>query len=190
MNAPRSQTIENVLFERMGVSVEDAFAIGADLVDAQISKAGEAGVDVESRLSGFLGLLLQLTDPQSMKALQTLIERLPRLAELAKRADEVPSMIAAFGDAFDDFQQRCESDGIDLERSMVNGLHAALWLGCQIDKEDLSRIGELLRSDILSHGINPGRRQRGECTFGSSKELIRHNGEITRWSIWVTGRDA
>ena len=151
MNAPGSQTIENVLFERMGVSVEDAFAIGADFVDEQVSKAGESGVDVESRLSGLLGLFLQLTDPQSMKALQTLIERLPRLAELAKRADEVPGMIAALGDVFDDFQQHCESEGINLECSMVNGLHAALWLGCQIDKEDLSRIGELLRSDILSH---------------------------------------
>ena len=151
MNAPRPQTIENVLFERMGVSVEDAFATGADFVDEQISKAGEAGVDVEPRLSGLLGLLVQLTEPENMKALQTLIERLPRLAELAKLADEVPNLLAAFGDVFDDFQQRCESEGINLECSLVNGLHAALWLGCQIDKEDLSRIGELLKSDILSH---------------------------------------
>ena len=38
-----------------------------------------------------------------------------------------------------------------MEKSLVNGLHAALWLGTQIEKDDLSRIGELLKSDILSH---------------------------------------
>lgn len=151
MNAPKSQTIEQVLFERMGVSVEDALATGADLVDEQVSRAGKSGVDVEHRLSGLLGLLVQLTAPENMKALQTLIERLPQLAQLAKLADEVPNLLAVFGDVFDEFQQRCESEGINLECSMVNGLHAALWLGCQIDKQDLSRLGELLKSDILSH---------------------------------------
>ena len=76
-----------------------------------------------------------------MKALQTLIGRLPQLGELAKLDDEVPNLIASLGDVFDDFQQRCVADGIDLECSMVNGLHAAPWLGCQIDKQDLTRLG-------------------------------------------------
>ncbi len=142
---------KNVFFERMGVSVEDAFATGADFVDEQISKASDSGVEVEPRLSGLLGLLVRLTEPENLQALQTLIERLPRLAGLARLADEVPNLVAAFGDVFDDFQQRCESEGIHLECSLINGLHAVLWLGCQIDKQDLSRLGELLRSDILSH---------------------------------------
>ena len=149
-NATESQTFEQVLFERMGVTVEDAFATGADVVDETVSKAAMDGVDVEPRVSGLLGLLLQMTEPENMKALQTLIGRLPQLAELAKVADEVPNLIASLGDVFDDFQKRCESEGINLECSMVNGLHAALWLGCQIDKQDLSRLGELLKSDILS----------------------------------------
>lgn len=151
LNGTKSQTIEQVLFERMGVSVEDAFATGADFVDETVSKAASDGVDVEPRLSSLLGLLVQVTEPENMKAFQTLIGRLPQLAELAKLADEVPNLIAAFGDVFDDFQQRCEAEGVNLECSMVNGLHAALWLGCQIDKQDLSRLGELLKSDILSH---------------------------------------
>ena len=150
LNAAKSQTFEQVLFERMGVSVEDAVATGADVVDETIAKAAMDGVDVEPRVSGLLGLLLQMTEPENMKALQTLISRLPQLAELAKLADEVPNLIASLGDVFDDFQKRCESEGINLECSMVNGLHAALWLGCQIDKQDLSRLGELLKSDILS----------------------------------------
>ena len=39
LNGTKSQTIEQVLFERMGVSVEDAFATGADFVDETVSKA-------------------------------------------------------------------------------------------------------------------------------------------------------
>lgn len=151
MNEPRPQTIEDVLFERMGVSVEDAFATGADVVDEQVSKAAEAGVDVEPRLSSLFGLLVQLTEPETMKALETLIQRLPQLAKLAQLADEVPNLLASLGDVFDDFQQRCQRQGIDLEGSMVNGLHAALWLGCNVDEEDLARLGELLKSDLLSH---------------------------------------
>ena len=150
LNDIKSQTIEQVLFERMGISVEDAFATGADFVDETVTKAAIGGVDVEPRISSLLGLLLQVTEPENMKALQTLINRLPQLAELTKLADDVPNLIASLGDVFDDFQQRCVADGINLECSMVNGLHAALWLGCQIDKEDLSRLGELLKSDILS----------------------------------------
>ncbi|QEG23730.1 DUF1641 domain-containing protein [Mariniblastus fucicola] len=146
-----SQTIEQVLFERMGVSVEDAFATSADAIDEKISRAADKGVEVEPRVEGLLGLLLQLTEPENMKSLQTLVQRLPQLAALAKLADEVPNVIASLGDVFDDFQKRCEGDGVDLERSLVNGLQAALWLGAQIDKQDLEKIGELLKSDILSN---------------------------------------
>ena len=132
LNAAKSQTFEQVLFERMGVSVEDAVATGADVVDETIAKAAMDGVDVEPRVSGLLGLLLQMTEPENMKALQTLIRRLPQLVELAKLADEVPNLIASLGDVFDDFQKRCESEGINLECSMINGLHlsrlGALWL--------------------------------------------------------------
>ena len=151
MNRPESQTIEEVLFEKMGVSVEGAFATGTNFVDEKVSDAAQRGIDLEPRLSSLMGMLVKLTEPATMSALHTLLERLPQLAQLAKLADEMPNIIAAVGDVFDDYQQRCASEGIDMEKSLVNGLHAALWLGTQIEKDDLSRIGELLKSDILSH---------------------------------------
>ena len=151
MDRPESQTIEEVLFEKMGVSVEGAFATGTNFVDEKVSDAAQRGIDLEPRLSSLMGMLVKLTEPATMSALNTLLERLPQLAQLAKLADEMPNIIAAVGDVFDDYQQRCASEGIDMEKSLVNGLHAALWLGTQIEKDDLSRIGELLKSDILSH---------------------------------------
>ncbi len=151
MNGPESQTIEEVLFEKMGVSVEGAFATGADFVDEKVSHAAQQGIDLEPRLSSLMGMLVKLTEPETMSALNTLLERLPQLAQLAKLADEMPNIIATVGDVLDDYQQRCSNEGIDVEKSLVNGLQAALWLGTQVEKEDLSRIGELLKSDILSH---------------------------------------
>lgn len=155
MTEPESQTIEQVLFEKMGVSVEGAFATGADFVDEKVSQAAQQGVDLESRLSSLMGMLVKLTEPETMAALNTLLERLPQLAQLAKLADEMPNIVAAVGDVLDDYQQRCVGEGIDMEKSLVNGLHAALWLGTQIEKDDLARVGELLKSDILSqHSIS------------------------------------
>lgn len=175
MNESSSQTIEDVLFERMGVSVEDAFATGADVIDEQVSKAAESGVDVEPRLSSLLGLLVQLTEPENMKALQTLIERLPQLAKLAQLVDEAPNIVASLGDVFDDFQQRSESQGINLEKSLVNGLHAALWLGCHIDEEDLSRLGELLKSDILSRESISAVGNAANALTAAQKEAAQTN---------------
>ena len=151
LDETKSQTIEHVLFERMGVSVEDAFATGADFVDEQVSKASESGVDIEPRLGSLFEILLKVTEPKTMTALNTLVDRLPQLAELTKLTDEVPNLLATVGDVLDDYQQRCAKEGIDMEKSLANGLHAALWLGSHVEKDDLARLGELLKSDILSH---------------------------------------
>jgi len=151
LNETKSQTIEHVLFERMGVSVEDAFATGADFVDEQVSKAAQSGVDIEPRLGSLFEILLKVTEPKTMTALNTLVDRLPQLAELTKLTDEVPNLLATVGDVLDDYQQRCAKEGIDMEKSLANGLHAALWLGSHVEKDDLARLGELLKSDILSH---------------------------------------
>ena len=144
------ETIEDVLFNKMGVSVEDALATGMDLVDEKVSQASDEGIDVESRLSGLLGLLVQLTEPENMQAIQTLIQRLPQIAQLAKLVDEFPNLIATFGDVFDDYGRRCEADGINLEDGLINGLQAILWLGSQIDKRDRERLSALFQSEILS----------------------------------------
>ena len=151
MNTPGSQTIEQALFENMGITLDDALATGTDFVDEQVARASKDGIDWEQRLSSLTGLLLQATEPKNLEALQTLIERLPQFAKLAKMVDEAPGLVAAMGDTIDELQQRCAADGLDLESGLINGLRAALWLGSNIQKDDLERLGELLQSDILSH---------------------------------------
>lgn len=151
MNKPQSQTIEQVLFEKMGVSVEDAFATGADFVDEKVSAAAEHGADLEPRFDGLLSLLKEVTQPDTLASLSELVQRLPQLVQLMRLADEIPSIIAALADAMDDFQKRCQGDGIDVEKSIANGIHAALFLTTHIEKDDLERLGQLLKSEIFSH---------------------------------------
>jgi uncharacterized protein YjgD (DUF1641 family) len=150
MNGTNSQTIEQVLFERMGMSVEDAVATGADVVDEKISNAVRSGIDVDARMAGLGALLEKLSDPKTVSALGQLLDSLPQLARLAKLAHEMPNILATLGDVLDDYQQRCAADGIDVERSLTNGFQAALWLGSKIDNDHLRRIGDLLDSDILN----------------------------------------
>lgn len=147
---PESRTIEQALFERMGVTVDDALATGTDALDEKVAQASRAGIDVEPRLSSLADLLVRLTEPQTLSALGTLIDRLPQLAQFASMLDAAPDLLATFGDVLDDFQKSAERDGIDVEKGLINGMHAALWFGNHLDKEDLSRIGEVLKSDILS----------------------------------------
>ena len=155
MSESNSQTIEQVLFERMGLSVEDAVATGADVVDEKVAAAFESGIDVDARLTGMSHLLEKLSEPATVSALGQLLESLPQLAQLAKLANEMPNMLATIGDVFDSHQQRCADQGIDVEKAITNGVHAALFLGSQVDSEHLQRIGDLLGSDILNpHAVN------------------------------------
>ncbi|MEL7498916.1 MAG: DUF1641 domain-containing protein [Planctomycetota bacterium] len=176
----QTSTIEQVLFERMGVTVEDALASGTDVIDEEVSRAAAEGIDVEMRMGSLLGLLQELTEPENMKALKTLIRSLPKLAEFVQIAESFPNLIATVGDAFDEFQQQCEADGLDLERSLLNGLNAALWLGCQADKDDLNRLGQLLKSDMLkpeaitvvSNAANAlSKTQQDESTAGEQQRI-------------------
>jgi uncharacterized protein YjgD (DUF1641 family) len=155
MNPPDSPTMEQVLFDRMGISVEDALATGVDVVDEKVSAAVDAGIDVNARISSLGQLLEKLTDPATVSAMEQLLEQLPQLAKIARFADEMPSILATLVDVIDDYQHRFEADGIDVEKALVNGLHATLWLGSQIKSEHLKRIGDLLASDILNpHAVN------------------------------------
>jgi uncharacterized protein YjgD (DUF1641 family) len=151
----RGATIEEVLFEQMGVSVENAVATGIDTIDDQVSRAVDSGVDVSGRLKDLAGLLEQLTEPNTLSALQTLLQKLPQLAQLAKIADQLPNALASLGDVLDDQQSRLAEQGIDLEKSLTNGIHAILHLGSKIDREHLNRIGEVLDSEVFNpHAVH------------------------------------
>jgi uncharacterized protein YjgD (DUF1641 family) len=150
MNPPESRTLEQALFERMGISVDDALSVGTDVLDEHVAAAAERGIDVDQRLAELLGLVVQLTQPDTLTAIKALVDHLPQLSRLASLADQLPDLLATVGDVLDDSQRRLESEGLDVERSLVNGIQAALWLGSQVEKEDLQRMGKLIQSDVLN----------------------------------------
>jgi len=155
MNASNSQTIEQILFERMGMSVEDAVATGTDAVDEKVSEAVRTGIDVDERIHGVTHLLEKLSDPSTVKALSQLLDRLPQIVQIAKIAHEMPNILAIVGDVLDEYQERCAIEGIDVEKALTNGMQAALWLGTNVDNDHLRRIGDLLGSDILNpHAVS------------------------------------
>ncbi len=155
MNPSNSKTIEQALFERMGVSVDDAIATGTDMLDEKVAAAVQSGVDVDGRFSDLGQLLEKLTEPSTIAALGQVLDSLPRLAALATLADQTPNILALIGDVLDSYQQRCARAGIDVEKAISNGLQAVLWLGTKIENEHLDRIGDLLGSDILNpHVLN------------------------------------
>ncbi len=155
MNPSDSQTIEQALFERMGISVDEAIAAGTDVLDEKVATAVDAGVDVSARMSTLGDLLEKLTQPETVTAIGKLLESLPQLVQLATLAREMPNLLATLGDVLDDYQRRCAAEGIDVEKAFTNGLQAALFLGTKMEKEHLVRIGDLLASDILNpHALN------------------------------------
>ena len=130
-------------------------ATGTDILDEKVAAAVRSGIDVDARIAILGQLLEKLTDPSAVAAMVQLLDHLPQLAQLAKWVNEMPNLVATLADTLDDYQQRCSADGIDLEKAVVNGLRASLWLGSQIENEHLQRIGDLLASDILNpHAVN------------------------------------
>lgn len=155
MKSSESKTLEQVLFDRMGVSIEDALATGVDTLDDHAARSVARGADLNERLSSLLPLLERFTEPETVAALHQFLDALPRLAELARAVSAWPDVVATAVDVLDEFQQKHADRGVDLEQAMVNGLEVALWLGSKVDSEHLKRIGDLLGSDILNpHALN------------------------------------
>ncbi|TWT49310.1 hypothetical protein Pla22_45040 [Rubripirellula amarantea] len=125
-------------------------AIAVDVFDAVARRASQDGIDIEERATRFAKLLVQISEPSNMRAMERLVSRLPKLEEGSELLDELPNLIAIAVDVFDEWAAQVKTDGIDFEQSLRQGLHAALYLGGQIRKEELDRIGFLLKSDVMS----------------------------------------
>lgn len=125
-------------------------AIATDFFDAICRKASQDGIDIEQRATESLKLLVQVTRPENMRAIQRLVSRLPKLEEGSAVLEELPNLIATATDVFDEWATQLKAEGIDLEQSLSRGLHAALYLGGQVREEELDRIGFLLKSEVLS----------------------------------------
>lgn len=124
-------------------------AIAMDFFDAISRRALQEGIDIEQRSTQLMKLVVQLTEPNNMSAIERLIARLPKLEEGSALLDELPNLIATAMDVFDEYAGQLKAEGIDLEQAVGQGLHAVLYLGCRISEDELDRIGFLLKSDVL-----------------------------------------
>ncbi len=68
-------------------------ATAVDTFDALVAEGRDHGVDVDQRLRDGLRLLERLTAPDTMRALNTLLDRLPTLAALAPMVDHAPALL-------------------------------------------------------------------------------------------------
>ncbi len=125
-------------------------AIAVDFFDAISRQASQDGIDIEQRATRLLHLLVQVTEPTNMQAIERLVARLPKLEAGSALLDEIPNLIATAVDVFDEWATQVKAEGIEVEQSLRQGLHAALYLGGQLRQEELDRIGFLLKSDVMS----------------------------------------
>jgi hypothetical protein len=68
-------------------------ATAVDTFDALVAEGREHGIDVDQRLRDGLRMLERLSAPDTMRALNTLLDRLPTLAALAPLVDDAPALL-------------------------------------------------------------------------------------------------
>jgi uncharacterized protein YjgD (DUF1641 family) len=144
----QAETIERAI--RMASELPNLVAIATDLFDAVCQNASQDGINIEQRATRLVKLIVQVTEPETMRAIESLVARLPKLAQGSALLDELPNLAAIAIDVFDEWATQLKEEGIELEQSLRQGLHAALYLGGQVRKEELDRIGFLLKSDVMS----------------------------------------
>jgi uncharacterized protein YjgD (DUF1641 family) len=100
-----------------------ALAVAADAADEFVRRAGDRGVDIDARLHDAAHLLERLTAPATLRALTTLLDRLPELERLLALADQAPGLVAMGVDAADEAMRHLQARGLD---RLVDGLGTAL----------------------------------------------------------------
>lgn len=73
------------------------------------------GVDPVLRAVALLPLLEKLSEPGTLEALQTMLDRLETVAEATVVLEQMPSIAAIFVDVFDDVASRLAARGLDVE---------------------------------------------------------------------------
>ncbi|TWT61687.1 DUF1641 domain-containing protein [Rubinisphaera italica] len=147
----RAKDVEHLVERAMQANnaADGLLATVADVIDEQCEKINQSGTSVEERIGSLASLLLKVTEPETVSALSRLVDRLPQLEEASRLLDEVPNLLAIATDVIDEYAANLKSHGVELEKSISQGLHALLWLGCRVSEEELERLGFLLRSDVL-----------------------------------------
>lgn len=130
--------------------IPNLIAMATDFLDAICRQASQEGIDLEQRATKLFKLFGRFTEPENIRNIEKLISRLPQLEAGSALLDDLPGLAATVVDVFDEWATQLKDDGIDLEQSIRQGLHAILYLGGQIRREELDRIGFLVKSDVLA----------------------------------------
>lgn len=144
----RAEQLEQIL--QMTSELPNLLAIATDFFDTIARRAADEGIDLQQRSADVFQLLKEVTEPKNLQAIRALVAQLPRLERGSELAGELPNLLAVAIDVFDEWAIQLKEEGIELESSLRNGLHAALYLGGQIRREEMDRLGFLLKSDVLS----------------------------------------
>lgn len=129
------ERIERVV-DRLERVVDDTPALlnmGADTFDNLYAALQAGGVDVDQRARAGLHLLARLTEPDTARHLETLLNK---VEALAGAAEEAPGLFAYAANALDDVARNAAQNGIDLDAR----LRTTLALVERLTAPDTSRV--------------------------------------------------
>lgn len=129
--------------------VTPALAVAADSADEFVVRAEARGVHLDARLHDAVALLERLTAPETMRVLNTLLDRVPQLKQLLRLADQAPGFVAMGADTLDDVMRDLQHRGVDVEAGLLNGASAALRFGAHIGPAQVDAIEGVLTSGVL-----------------------------------------
>lgn len=131
-----------------------------DTVDGWMDRLRASDIDIDERTKAMLRLLAELTAPQSIQALNTLLEVLPSLGAFIRQA---PSVLATMVDTGDELVIRLREEGIDIEHLGRRGLKAAKAL---IDSDVLEDSAIAVISNAAQSLADSARASRPVSVFG------------------------
>ncbi|TVP44737.1 MAG: DUF1641 domain-containing protein [Gemmatimonadales bacterium] len=117
-----------------------AAGMAADIVDEEIGKLQNRGIDPDARLRRMLSLLERLSDEETLRGLETALNL----------AREAPGLVAMAADVFDEETGRLRDNGIDPADALSRGARAALEFGAVVGRREVESIRTLLASQALA----------------------------------------
>lgn len=164
-------------------SIPALTATTVDVIDDVARRCADSGIDVDERMRQAVGLLERLTAPEVAEPLERLLSRLEQVDQASRLLDELPGLLAMAADIVDEWVRRAADDGIDVEKALVNGLRAALWMGQHLDQEMLEHLTVFLKSDVLSEGAVEIVGDAGKALTRCHDECCR-DGEPKELGLW------
>lgn len=118
-----------------------ALVAGAtDSFDELVREASGRGVDLQGALDRTLDLVLALAQPESLRAMESLVAHLPTLQQAIDLFEKMPDVIAATTDAADDLVAHAMRVGIDPSALLRNGVMVIMRLGRLVDSPEFEAL--------------------------------------------------